>query len=276
MRYEEGSIKLYGDYNAFYRCWFAESQLGVVVGVHGFCEHSGRYIDFGRFLAGNGYAFCMHDLRGHGRSAKSFDRGFVERFEFFIKDLDKFMEFVMSRSGAGSIYLFGHSMGGLIAVYYTGVVGRGVRTLITSGAAVYLPPPAVIQRFLATFLSFIAPRKRVSLPIDPRELSTDESVAKAYIEDPLVIKNPTIRLVYELYRVSKEVWKFAGRISTPTLILHGKEDRIVPVEASQRLYNAISSKDKHLVIYDGMKHEILNERNKAKVYNDILEWLKTH
>jgi alpha-beta hydrolase superfamily lysophospholipase len=35
------------------------------VGVHGFCEHSGRYADFGRFLAENGFTFCMHDLRGH-------------------------------------------------------------------------------------------------------------------------------------------------------------------------------------------------------------------
>jgi alpha-beta hydrolase superfamily lysophospholipase len=275
LRYEEGFTKLYKDFNAFYRCWFTDSQLGVVVGVHGFCEHSGRYIDFGRFLAENGYTFCMHDLRGHGRSAKSFDRGFVKRFEFFIKDLDKFIEFVMSRSGAGTIHLFGHSMGGLIAVYYTGAVGRNVRTLITSGAAVYLPSPPAIQRFLAVFLSFIAPRKRMPLPIDPRELSADESVAKAYIEDPLVIKNPTIKLVYELYRASKEVWKFAGGISISALILHGEEDKIVPVEASQRLYNSISSKDKRLVIYNGMKHEILNEINKAEVYNNVLEWLKT-
>jgi alpha-beta hydrolase superfamily lysophospholipase len=274
MRYEEGFAQLYENFNAFYRCWFAEPQRGVVVGVHGFCEHSGRYADFGKFLAENGYTFCMHDLRGHGRSAKDVDRGYVERFELFVKDVEKFIEFAMSKSGANSVYLFGHSMGGLIAVYYAGAIGKNLRALITSGAAVYLPPPPAVQRLLVALLSSIAPKTRIPLPLDPRELSTDEAVGKAYMEDPLVIKNPTIKLVYELFKATKSVWKFVGNITLPALILHGKEDKIVPLEASQRLYNAISSKDKHIIIYDDMKHEVLNERRKAVVYSDVLEWLK--
>jgi len=65
LRYEESTSQLYEGFNAFYRCFVAEPQRGVVVDVHGFCEHSGRYADFGRFLAENGFTFCMHDLRDH-------------------------------------------------------------------------------------------------------------------------------------------------------------------------------------------------------------------
>jgi alpha-beta hydrolase superfamily lysophospholipase len=276
LRYEEGFTQLFQGFNAFYRCFVAEPQKGVVVGVHGFCEHSGRYAEFGRFLAENGYTFCMHDLRGHGRSIKGEDRGFVEKFELFVKDVESFIDLVSRRFSAGSVHLFGHSMGGLIAVYYAGAVGKGIRSLITSGAAVYIPQPPLIQRFVVGLLSIVSPRKRIQLPINPKELSTDEAVAKAYAEDPLVVKDPTVRLVYELYKASKTVWRYVDRIQVPALILHGREDRIVPVEASERLYRTISSKDKKLVIYDGMKHEILNERNKEVVYREVLDWLNTH
>ena len=59
LKYEEGFTQLFQGFNAFYRCFVAEPQKGVVVGVHGFCEHSGRYAEFGRFLAENGYTFSM-------------------------------------------------------------------------------------------------------------------------------------------------------------------------------------------------------------------------
>jgi alpha-beta hydrolase superfamily lysophospholipase len=94
------------------------------------------------------------------------------------------------------------------------------------------------------------------------------------MEDPLVIKDPTIRLVYELFKATKSVWRFVGNITLPALILHGREDKIVPVEASQRLYSTIPSKDKNIIVYDGMKHEVLNERRKDIVYRDVLEWLR--
>jgi len=117
LRYEESTSQLYEGFNAFYRCFVAEPQRGVVVGVRGFCEHSGRYADFGRFLAENGFTFCMYDLRGHGRSAAAMTGGSPGAFELFVRDVGALIEFASRRYGAELVHFLGHSMGGLIAVY---------------------------------------------------------------------------------------------------------------------------------------------------------------
>jgi alpha-beta hydrolase superfamily lysophospholipase len=51
----------------FHRCWFPDKYNALVVGVHGFVEHGGRYISLGETLSHLNYAFCIHDLRGHGK-----------------------------------------------------------------------------------------------------------------------------------------------------------------------------------------------------------------
>ncbi|WP_291766916.1 hypothetical protein [Caldivirga sp. UBA161] len=45
--------------NAYYRCWLADKPLGLVIGVHGFAEHYGRYDDFSNYLSSNAYSICM-------------------------------------------------------------------------------------------------------------------------------------------------------------------------------------------------------------------------
>ncbi|MDH5816675.1 MAG: hypothetical protein QE164_07865 [Candidatus Nezhaarchaeota archaeon] len=54
----------------------------------------------------------------------------------------------------------------------------------------------------------VLPMKRLALPIDPRELSTDPEVGKRYVEDPLVFKDPTIKLLAELVGASRRVWRY--------------------------------------------------------------------
>ncbi|MEM4576337.1 MAG: alpha/beta hydrolase [Candidatus Nezhaarchaeales archaeon] len=166
-------------------------------------------------------------------------------------------------------------MGGLIAVYYAGCVGKCVRTLIISGAGVYLVIPA-LQRLLLVLLSAISPMRRIALPIDPRELSTDPEVGRRYMEDPLVFKDPTVKLLRELIGASQRVWRYVEKINVPALIMHGADDKIVPVEASRKLYNALKIQNKNLKIYPNMKHEILNEVAKQNVLSDILGWLQSH
>lgn len=275
MAYFEEFVKLRSGAEVYHRCWTATNSKGLIVGVHGFAEHGGRYEHVGKFFADNSYDFCIMDLRGHGRTAEKTTRGYVRRFEDYLDDLGAYIEYVSSRTGHKEAHLLGHSMGGLIAVYYAGYIGKCIRTLITSGAGVYLAIPA-LQRLLLAFLSAISPMRRLALPIDPKELSTDPEVGRRYMEDPLVFKDPTAKLICELIVASQRVWRYIGKISIPALIMHGADDKIVPVEASKRLYNVLKIQDKTLKVYPNMKHEILNEVAKQNVLSDILEWLQSH
>lgn len=272
MKYIKGFINL-PTTKLFHRCWVGDEVNTLVVGIHGFVEHSGRYLHVGNEFASNNYTFCMHDLRGHGRSVeRKEDLGFINSFNDFIEDLNYYINHLKRELNPKNIVVFGHSMGGLIALYCTALRKVRIDAVITSGAATLLRT-STSQVILLKLMNLINPRARIKLPLNPQYLSHREDVVNAYVNDPLVIKNPTVRLVYELVRASKEFWRYVDRIETPILLLHGSEDKIVPPEASRKVFELVKCKIKNIKIYDGLYHEILNEVNWRVVLRDIIKWL---
>ena len=59
----------------------------------------------------------------------------------------------------------------------------------------------------------------------------------------------------------------------PVLIVHGEEDKIVPISISKSFFNSISSRDKTFKEYKSLYHEILNEKERDYVIKDIISWL---
>ncbi|BDR91609.1 alpha/beta hydrolase [Vulcanisaeta souniana] len=271
----EDKIQLSTGINVHYRCWLADKPLSLVVGVHGFAEHSGRYSNFGSYLSGNGYSFCMHDLRGHGLTAGPNNLGYVDSFNLFLNDLENFIELMLKKTGFNSAILFGHSMGGLIVLHYLGRISKGIHAAITSGAAAIVNI-STGSWLMLSLLNALSPRYRLNLPINPEFLTHDKRVVEEYINDPLVYKKPTARMLHELIKASRDIWKYIGNISVPIMMMHGGEDKVVPPKATQDAFNRLRVSDKVIRIYNGMYHEILNELNKEIVYKDILDWLRTH
>ncbi len=273
MPYTEGFIDLEKT-RVFHRCWLSDPVAVLVVGAHGFAEHSGRYTHIGEAFLEAGYSFCIHDLRGHGRTATSDEeRGYVNSFDDFLHDLRSYIAYLVDRHRPRKVALLGHSMGGLIVLHYLARIGENVDAAITSGAATIVRANALQLAYLK-LMNALNPRQRIELPIRAKHLSHDSNVVRSYISDPLVVKKPTIRLVYELVRASKEIWRYIDRIDKPTMLLHGGKDMVVPPEASKKAYEKIRSRIKELKIYPELYHEILNEPQWRTVLNDILEWLK--
>jgi acylglycerol lipase len=275
-RYTESYVDLENKTRVFHRCWFSDKYNVLVVGVHGFVEHGGRYVPLGETLSHLNYAFCIHDLRGHGKTASDNDKGFIHEFEDFLNDLYCYIKYIKESYRGDKTFLFGHSMGGLITVYYAGYTKRLIDGIITSGAAVYLGRTPLAQKILLTTLSRIYPRKRIKLPIKAEDLTNINDVNSNYVRDSLVIKDPTVRLIVELYNASLKVWKYVNNIYVPALIMHGKKDRIVPPQASIMLYEKIPSTDKKLVLFENSKHELINDLEKEKVIEEIISWLSRH
>jgi acylglycerol lipase len=242
----------------------------VMVIVHGICEHSGRYNYISSRFNTWGYSVYRFDLRGHGRSGG--ERGYIEDYERFIDDTDMVVTLARQENPGLPLFLLGHSMGGFITVAYGVKHPNRLSGLIHSGAAVMAPPEvkALGEGFDYNALALTPIPNNLS-----NLISRDPNVIKAYNDDPLVLKEFTIKLMGEIFiKGMKWLLKNMSSYRYPCLILHGGGDQIVPSEASQNLYNRIASTDKQIKIYDGLYHEILNEPEKETVLADIHQWIE--
>lgn len=244
----------------------AENPKATVVIVHGLAEHFGRYDYLKDKLLSEGINVYRFDNRGHGRSGG--EKGYVESFMDYVDDADLVVQRAKDENENLPVFLMGHSMGGFISGVYGIKYRNRVKGIVLSGAAVgMLPGFDQLEQAAALDPRTPVPNNLTSL------ICSDERVVKAYDEDPLVLKEYTIKLQIELGAGIMWILKNIKEFEYPCLIMHGGSDSIVPKACSENFYASISSKDKTLKIYDGMYHEILNEFEKDKVIDQVKEWL---
>lgn len=259
-----------GDPNLFLRGWHPEHPRRAVVLVHGFGEHSGRYDEFGSWLAESGCAVQGYDHRGHGRSGG--EVGHVDRFEDYLNDLDSVLSDTHAAYPNLPLHLLGHSMGGLICAAYLAERTAPLVTAVLSAPALAADAEPRHRVAGGRLLRMLRPRHRIASPVDPDALSTDPAVVQAYLDDPFVRHDRmTVSLALEL--LAGMSLAVPEKIHTPTLVLHGDDDRICAPAISEAFAGGLPQGKQ--VRYPGLRHEILNEPSRAEVYREILRWLET-
>ncbi|MBP8785760.1 MAG: lysophospholipase [Synergistaceae bacterium] len=239
----------------------------IVVIVHGLGEHCHRYDYVTEELNAAEYGVYRFDNRGHGRSGGA--RAYLDDFNKFIDDADFIVE--MARQEEKPIFMLGHSMGGFIAAGYGVKYGGKLAGQVFSGAfAKSLPSFETLRHvdmnkqslhLIANILSHLICRS--------------PKVVDAYNRDPMVLHAFTNQLMHEVF-INGVDWLMASiaHHEYPCLILHGQDDKIVPLECSQFLHDHSSSKDKALKIYPELYHEILNEEEERDaILADIIAWM---
>lgn len=260
----------------FYRVYEPEGNItAIIIPVHGLCEHSGRYMNLVNYFVPRGYALYIPDQRGHGQSAGK--RSYVERFEYYSRDLKTFVDLVRTEKPSRKIFLVGHSIGGLVAVSYALEHQSEFDGLILSGATIR-PGASVTktQIFLAHLLAFLAPKFGVD-KIDASAISRDKRVIEAYENDSLVYRGKiSAKMGMELLKAMQKLRKNMAEISLPVLIMSGTMDSLSDPQSSRDLFDGISSEDKTLNFYEGYYHEIFNEPGREGVFVDMEYWLSVH
>ena len=246
--------------------------LAEVLITHGFGEHSGRYGALTDHLVSHGYSVTAYDHRGHGLSDGL--PGHVESFAEYDEDLARLIGSVRSRSLTKSLFLIGHSMGGLIALRYAAKKSGTLSGAIISAPLIEVAVPVPARKLMiARVGARMAPRMRLDNEINPSYLSRDPEVGRAYAADPLVNRKVSPKWFAEASRAMQEVAEWAPRITLPLLVMHGTDDRLTSVDATKRLFERTESKDKELIIYPGFYHELFNEPEKQDVFERVTEWL---
>lgn len=257
----------------FYRRNLPPSPKAVLIVSHGYAEHSGFYLQFMRYFAKKNFATYAFDHQGHGLSQE--ERGYVERFEDFLEDLDAFVDFVRESHPELPIFIFGHSMGGLIAFSYGVQQPEKLKGQIFSGPAVGRPVGTqLIPLNLFKAVSILFKRLKV-YPLIRNKGTRNPDIRKYSGEDPLVLNGATVKLFYEFVgRGVDFAQKNAPAYKLPCFFMHGTSDKLVDYKVSERILPKISSQDKKLKLYEGLYHELIQEPEREMVLRDMLDWLE--
>lgn len=257
--------------------WLPDAEVqGIVIIVHGYAEHSQRYSHVARTLVNAGYGVYALDHRGHGHSGGM--RAYFASISEPVADLEQFFYQIQAKHPQAPVFVLGHSMGSLIALWFTLRHQEELAGLILSGTAVNNPEIVPgYQRALVNFLRRFAPRLALVPPLDSATLSTDPKTARDYDADPLNYRGSwRVGLAAELLDAADTLRARVSELTLPVLLMHGEHDEVTPISGGRLVYEKAASTDKTIHTYPGMRHEIFNELDRGKVLADLRQWLQAH
>jgi acylglycerol lipase len=235
----------------FARSWRpTDAVRGLFVIVHGFKAHSGRYLAVAEELVQHGLAVYAMDLRGHGKSEG--ERYWVDSFDDYVNDLEKFVAMARVREPGVPVFIFGHSAGGVVASLYAARHQQDLAGLISEDFAFELHV----------------------LNIPDEAFSRDPAVLESMKHDPLIIQTPgPSQTLAAMVRADEQLKYLIPEIALPVLIMHGTADTAVKPHGSQRFFDEVGSRDKTLHMYDGFHHDPLHDLGRARVMADLITWV---
>jgi alpha-beta hydrolase superfamily lysophospholipase len=257
----------------FWQTWTPAGPVrGVVVIVHGFCEHAGRYARLAEELHRQGFAVHAGDLRGHGKSAGA--RIAIRRFDDYLDDAQRLVERARQQHPGRPVFLLGHSMGGAIVLWLAISRQPPIDGLIACAPAVSVGDRVFpVLRRLAGVCSLLAPWLRL-FRVGGRRISRDPAVVADFRADPLVFHGRfPVRTAAEILRVGAQIQRRAQSLTLPVLLLHGTDDMVTDPLGSRLVYDRAKSADRTLHLYPGLYHDLFHEPEHGQVTADVLAWL---
>ena len=267
--------------------------LGIVQLSHGMVEDKKYYYDFMKYLTKNGFVTIINDHRGHGNSIKDKDDlGYMydESGNYIVDDLYEVTKYVKDKFPNKSITLLGHSMGSLIVRCYLKKYDKEIDKLIVCGSPSINNMSKMGLSICNLFKKIKGDRYRskflnkLVLGVDSTNnwLSYDRKYVKEYSEDKncgyIFTVNGFINLMHLMINTYDDNYKVRNK-NLNVLFIAGEDDIIIKNKKlwmkSINHLKEIGYKNMDYILYSRMKHAILNEKDKIKVYEDILDFIKS-
>ena len=276
MKHSTGTFLNHQGIEIFTQQWLpdGEPKAGVIL-VHGLAEHGGRYAEMGRYFSNRNIAFYTLDHPGHGRSGGT--RVYVDQFMDFTATVRQFQINVLSDAARIPLFLYGHSMGGLISTHYLSDYQDDFNGAILSAPLAKVPSNiSGVTILMGKLLSRLIPKTPL-VAIDSDGITSDPTANRIYDDDELVHRGKTTaRLAAELLGAMQGVPAAAAEITLPAFVIQGDSDPLVDPEYGPYLHGLLASSDKTVKLYPGLYHEIHQEAQKAQVFDDVIAWIEKH
>ncbi|KAJ7655378.1 Alpha/Beta hydrolase protein [Mycena rosella] len=268
----------------------ASPAKAVLVFIHGFAEHVGRYTEAHPVLAAAGINVFTFDQRGFGKTAldpaqKSRSNAYGRTSGEAQMDDVAWAVAHAARAFPGlPLFLSGHSMGGGEVLNFPirrAEAASALAGVIASSPIVHQTKPASkVQRWIGGRVAVVLPNMSFPAPLDYADLSHDEAYNKMCRLDPLTKLQGSLRGISDMLNWGEELlaenykkWPKA----LPVLFVHGTGDQITSHVAAKALHDKIVADDKSFIAYPDMFHELVHEPAcREKVLADIIAFIDAH
>ena len=284
--------------------WLPERQpvRGMVQIAHGVAEYALRYDAFAQMLCDHGFAVVANDHRSHGQSlipnAPRIYFGEQNGWWDTVDDVETLRKTTAAAFPGVPYILFGHSMGSFLSrthlIRYPGTVsacilcGTGNPSGFIIQAGKWITDreirrlgrrafsPIVDQLAFGNYNKKFKPNRT-----DCDWLSASEDNVDAYIADPLCGGETTNGLFRDMldglsYITNRKNLQSMDK-DLPILLISGEADPVGDmgkgVRKAYQNFKKAGVRDVELKLYPGLRHEILNERERETIYQDILNFL---
>ena len=275
MKHDEGWTEAADDTRLYWqRHTPDDGPRAALLFVHGLAEHSGRYGHVMRRFAEAGFDCWALDYRSHGKSPGL--RVHVDRFDEFLLDIAAAYRLVRAEQASLPLYLVGHSQGGLLVLRHVLARPDGINGIIVSSPFLGMHPnaaPSAPLHMVANVISTFSPKLMFSKVAEPKFLSRDPKVAKAYVDDPLVSDTVSARWFTEVLQAQADTLARAPNLAVPALVMQSGDDRLADPAATRAWVAAAPAKLVEYVEWDGFYHEMFNEPEKEQVFEKMEGWL---
>lgn len=308
MHYKTDIIKSLDGESICYYKWDVNPNVpfkGVVQIAHGLGEHAGRYNHIAHLLQEEGYSVYANDHRAHGKTAEMKRLfGYYDGTEYFddcVEDMHALSNLMRSEYPNSKFILFGHSMGSLLSRKYVTQYGAELDALILSGTASFIKGLGNIGLVTATAVTTFRGRARANeflksfffgefnKKFKPNRtkldwISSDEEQVDLFEKDPYRIEDFSLGVFLDIIKNSKQLNKPKAFNSTPEdlpiLIFSGDKDPVGEmgkgVSRVAKQYERRGMNDLTFKLYEGGRHEMLNETNADEVKQEVISWLRLH
>jgi acylglycerol lipase len=280
------SIVSFDGVQLFFRCFTpknTEPLKGLILAVHGFAEHSGRYADLAEEVCARGVAWAGFDLRGHGKSGPH--RGDAQNLHAMVLDVLFIINHAKSflgLQGNTEIFfgLFGHSFGGLLCTYAASILRDACPPVFLSSplfdVAKPIPP---WKKLLSKGLPQFLPKLPVPVDMDPSVISENPQNNAAYVSDELNLTTISARFG-ELFLSSLNlvnILESARRVKAPVTLCYAGSDKLVSVEKIRQVSAAFPKHLSQSLCIEKAGHEVFNETKELRelAVAELMRWIDT-
>ena len=267
--------------------------------VHGMCEHIGRYDEFMRKIADEGYICFGYDNLGHGRTVSDDELGYIahkEGYKRLAEDVGVYSAAVRKDFGGNlPYYLMGHSMGSFIVRYASEnyvkpdkliIMGTGGKNP-AAGVGIALVDVMMLfrgERYVSKFvdnMAFGSFGKKFPENESNSWLTKDAGIREKYRSDKYCSFKFSLAAMKDLMTLNRatnsKAWFDGFDKKTPVLLVSGEDDPVGDYGAGvKKVYDELSSRgcNVKMKLYPNCRHEILNDTSREECTKDIINFIK--